>query len=547
MNEPTLNSLALPFHDGEILAQQRAGVRSEIKAFAAQAIRSYMPEQHREFFENLPFIVLAARDNKQRPWASIVCGQPGFIQSPDAQTLAIKGALSVGDALSDSLSADKPIGLLGIMLDARRRNRMNGRIAASNSDGISVRVDQSFGNCPQYISARQWVDAPADETPSPVRQSKQLSPELQRLVTTADTLFLASGHQGSASIQSNGMDASHRGGPAGFVQVVSAERLLLPDYAGNKFFNTIGNLVSDPGLGLLFVDFESGSMLQVSGQAEIDWDSENLKNFPGAQRLIGIDIEAVVFLENALPIRWGQRAGGVRELNLVSRHAESSNVTSFCFAARDHGALAPFTAGQHLPIELRFGDGKSVPRSYSLSGATDSVHYRISVKRQENGVASNYLHDELQPGDWIQAGFPAGDFVLTEQTRPVVLISAGVGVTPMISLLHALTNSDRPVTFVQGARNSEYHPFANEVSEILNQHSHIAGHIAYSQPLAHDVAGQHFDHHGRIDRQLLSAVLEDTDLDADFYLCGPPMMLADLGAWLADKGVLDSQIHIESF
>ncbi|MFK7966257.1 MAG: hypothetical protein AB8C46_20020 [Burkholderiaceae bacterium] len=127
------------------------------------------------------------------------------------------------------------------------------------------------------------------------------------------------------------------------------------------------------------------------------------------------------------------------------------------------------------------------------------------------------------------------------------MISAGAGVTPMISLLHALTGLNRPVLFVQGARNSEHHPFLTEVSELVDQHAHFTQHIAYSQPLPQDLTGQHFDYRGRVTPDLLAALLSADDLQADFFLCGPPMMLAELGPWLADQGVLGSQIHIESF
>ena len=535
------------FHEGEILAQQRMGVASEVGAFAEQAIRSYMPEQHRGFFRNLPFIVVAAKDHDDQTWVSLLCGETGFIQSPDAETLTIRAALGPEDALSEALEAGASIGLLGIMLDARRRNRINGQIIASGEGVIRVRVGQSFGNCPQYISTRQWLAQSDRTTGRPASRTKTLDSRMRQMITSADTLFVGTGHLNSTVPDANGMDASHRGGVAGFVSILNNKTLLLPDYAGNQMFNTVGNLLCDPAIGLLFIDFDSGSMLQLTGHATIDWESPALVDYPGARRLIYIDLKACVLIENALPIRWQPPSGGMRELRLQSRQVESADITSFVFSPRDGGTLPPFTAGQHLPIEVNLGTKQSVARSYSLSGAADLDTYRISVKRLTDGLVSKHLHDHLQPGDTILAAPPAGDFVLTDERRSIVLISAGAGVTPMVSLLHALTDLDRPVLFVQGARNSEHHPFQSEVSELVDRHTHLTKHIAYSQPLPQDLPDQHFDHHGRVAPDLLAGLLSATDFEADFYLCGPPMMLAELGPWLAEQGVLGSQIHIESF
>ncbi|MFK7966256.1 MAG: pyridoxamine 5'-phosphate oxidase family protein [Burkholderiaceae bacterium] len=397
------------FHEGEIRAQRRIGVESKVGTFADQAIRSYMSDQHREFFANLPFIVVAAKDHDNRSWVSLLCGEPGFIQSPDAETLTICAALGPDDALSEALEADASIGLLGIMLDARRRNRMNGQIVANDDGVLQVRVGQSFGNCPQYISTRQWLTQADRATDTPARRSKSLDSRMQQMIAGADTLFLGTGHLNSTVPEANGMDASHRGGVASFVSIVSKERLVLPDYAGNKMFNTVGNLLCDPGIGLLFIDFDSGSILQLTGHATIDWESPVLADYPGARRLIHIDIQACVLIENALPIRWQPPSGGMRELRLQSKKAESADITSFVFTPRDGGPLTPFIAGQHLPIEVRLRSKQSVARSYSLSGAADLESYRISVKRLPEGLVSNHLHDHLQPGDTIPAAPPAGD------------------------------------------------------------------------------------------------------------------------------------------
>ena len=174
------------------------------------------------------------------------------------------------------------LGLLGIELETRRRNRVNGRITASDNRRVSFEVDQSFGNCPQYIHPRTFTRVQPEKIAA--RRAAALSASMREWISNADTFFIASGHHGNDA--SGGMDASHRGGDPGFVDVESASRLVFPDYAGNNHFNTIGNLVLDPRAGLLFVDFDGGGLLQLTGRTTIDWDSPAVARYPGARRLV---------------------------------------------------------------------------------------------------------------------------------------------------------------------------------------------------------------------------------------------------------------------
>ena len=149
------------------------------------------------------------------------------------------------------------------------------------------------------------------------------------------------------------MDAAHRGGSRGFVEVVDDRTLLIPDYSGNNHFNTIGNLVLDPRAGLLFVDFESGGMLQMTGRTEMDWDSKELGRFPGARRLIRFTLDEAIWLEEALPLRWDFAIASRRELRLVEKKRESVDVVSFVLEAKGGGPVADFYAGQHVATEIR--------------------------------------------------------------------------------------------------------------------------------------------------------------------------------------------------
>ena len=537
-----------PFHVGEQAVQERLGVREDIEPWARKVIRSYLPAEHRAFFSALPYLVAAARDDAGRPWATIVAGAPGFISSPDPQTLLIEGGPVLGDALHGMFTSGADLGLLGIDLATRRRNRVNGRVRATDGSGIVFAVDQSFGNCPQYIFERELRFESSDQTLPISHRRSRLTPEVAARIRAADTFFIATGHRDEGEDARFGMDASHRGGAPGFVEVADDHTLVIPDYSGNNHFNTIGNLVVDPRAGLLFVDFETGGMLQLTGRAEIDWDSEEINRFPGARRLIRFTLEEVIWLEAALPLRWNSANESVRELCLVEKTRESADVISFVFEAKDGEALADFAAGQHLPIEVAIPDrDETVKRTYSLSSGPGRDRYRISVKRESRGLVSRLLHDSLEVGAVVSAGVPAGDFVLEHGPRVVVLASAGIGVTPMVSMLHALVESaePRPVWFVHGARDGKHYALANEVRKLVAANEIVSSHVSFSRPLPEDLEGRDFDAQGHVSGALIESIMPD--LDAEFYLCGPIAFMADLQADLEELGVCSDQIHSESF
>jgi ferredoxin-NADP reductase/predicted pyridoxine 5'-phosphate oxidase superfamily flavin-nucleotide-binding protein len=537
-----------PFHEGEQRVQDRLGVRESIEPWAQQIVRPYLPDEHRLFHTSLPFLVAAARDADGRPWATLLTGAPGFVRSPDAERLVIDARPVPGDALEGALEAGADLGLLGIDLETRRRNRVNGRIGDDGSSALVFEVDQSFGNCPQYIHERAWQRVPEPISRKSARRARRLSHAMRAWIGNADTFFIASGHRGDGDSAAFGMDASHRGGDAGFVRVESDTRLVFPDYAGNNHFNTIGNLMVDPRAGLLFVDFERGSLLQLTGRTRIDWDSEAVSRFPGARRLVAFELEEAVEIEAALPLRWSTAREFVRTLRLVDRIRESEDVTSFVFESRDGGTLADFEAGQHLPIELHVpGHREPVRRTYSLSHGPGRDRYRISVKREPFGVASRHLHDAIAPGAFVDAHRPAGEFVLAKPDRPVALISAGIGVTPMVSMLNALVDGPmpRPVWFIHGARDGAHHPLSDEVRALAAKREHAHVHVAYSRPRADDVPGVDYDSTGRVDADLVATLVPD--LDAEFYLCGPTAFLADVHMCLMARGVAAERIHTEAF
>ncbi|WP_211463395.1 pyridoxamine 5'-phosphate oxidase family protein [Collimonas silvisoli] len=303
-----------PFHSGERAVQQRVGVLEKM-ASRAQVIRSFMPDQHREFFQQLPFMIVGSIDRRQQPWASIVTGAPGFVTSPDAEHLTIHAYALAADPLQQNLADHAAIGLLGIEPHTRRRNRMNGKVEKSSAAGWTLKVEQSFGNCPKYIQARRpsLVEDAAASAPV-VHRSEQLDAAMQELIASADTFFIATAYLGKsmdnpttpseANNRQHGVDVSHRGGKPGFVRIDDARTLTVPDFVGNFFFNTIGNLVEHPRAGLLFIDFASGDLLYLAVSAELIWDGPEVAAFKGAERLLRFHVEQAIRVEASLPLRW---------------------------------------------------------------------------------------------------------------------------------------------------------------------------------------------------------------------------------------------------
>jgi len=282
-----------PFHAGERAAQARAGA-----APRAAAIRDWMPDEHRAFFAALPFVLAASTDADGFPVATILAGPSGFVASPDPRTLRIAAVPDRDDPAAAWFRPGAPIGLLGIDLATRRRNRANGVIAAATDNALVVAVGQSFGNCPQYIHIRDMQAAP--EGAGSVERLDRLDPAARAAIETTDTLFVAT--TGGAE----GVDISHRGGKPGFVRV-DGDTLSIPDFSGNRFFNTLGNLLLDPRAALLIADFSSGDLLHIQGRTEIVWDVPVEECLPGAERLWRLHVVGVWRRRGALPLRWSLR------------------------------------------------------------------------------------------------------------------------------------------------------------------------------------------------------------------------------------------------
>lgn len=307
MNAPTFTP-ERAFHAGEQALQARAGVRARMAEVGKVVMRDHMPDQHRIFFAQLPFIVLGSVDAEGQPWASVLAAPPGFVASPDDHTLTVQTLPLADDPLHANLRPGKPLGLLGIEPHTRRRNRMNGVVTAVGSQGFAVQVQQSFGNCPKYIQAREPVYLTPDTSARPaVHRTPGLDAAARQLLAQTDTFFIATAYASTDPQDrgpAHGVDVSHRGGKPGFVRV-DGNTLTVPDFIGNFFFNTLGNLAVNPRAGLLVVDYTTGDLLYLAVDAEIIWDGPLVDSFAGAQRLLRLEVRSMLRMEAALPLRWG--------------------------------------------------------------------------------------------------------------------------------------------------------------------------------------------------------------------------------------------------
>lgn len=275
------------FHADELEAQRRAGGGPP-----GVGIYNFMPEQHRMFFERLRYLFLGTTDAAGWPLASLLWGDVSFTQSPDPVTLRINRLPEPADPISASIRSGKDIALLGIDLSTRRRNRANGQIRSADEHGFTMSVFRSFGNCPQYIQRRsvEMAESPDasrgdSNTPGATAEVLQtIDDDARSLIAQADTLFVASRSRPDVDSEAAGADISHRGGRPGFVRVMD-DTLTIPDFRGNRYFNTLGNLLGDPRAGLLFIDFTRGDLLQLQGRVEIDWSAKASHLFEGAERL----------------------------------------------------------------------------------------------------------------------------------------------------------------------------------------------------------------------------------------------------------------------
>ena len=350
----------------------------------------------------------------------------------------------------------------------------------------------------------------------------------------------------------------------------------------------VGIRMDNPGMAALLVSHHRpGFYLRVLEEGEVGAGNEIVKVADGPERVTIAEIDALLYLpghpreqiERALRVPalspgWkgsfqallnqgsaeSGNAGltasagpppawsGFRSLRVAKVQRESASVISLLFEQPDLTALPLALAGQFVVLRLHTGQGLApLLRNYSISGGPGANAYRVSIKRELHGAASSFLHREVEVGDLLEVSAPRGAFTLRDGDAPVVLISVGIGATPVLAMLHSLSAnaSAREVWWLYGARNRNEHPFAEESRDLLRSLPSGHGHVVYSQPESDDELGSDYDAAGHLNVPLLDQL--GIPLTADFYLCGPPAFLRSFSASLGERGVAAARIHSEVF
>jgi len=291
----TMNAL---YHEGELAIQQRAN-ESAIADRNGVVIANAIMRGALSFIRQQPMAVLGSQDQDGRLWASLLFGNPGFLNPADngrsLRVVLAEADRQPADPLWRNITANPQIGMLVIELGSRRRMRINGRVSL-HADHMVLDVEEAYPNCPKYIQRRHVRRLASDHAfvAHEAQHGVAFDAERTALIRRADTFFVATAHA------ARGTDASHRGGSPGFVKVQDQTTLRIPDYQGNSMFNTMGNLALNPAAGLVFPDFENRRVLQLTGTAEILWDQPDAANESGGTGRFW-DFHAEQWLETQLP------------------------------------------------------------------------------------------------------------------------------------------------------------------------------------------------------------------------------------------------------
>lgn len=293
-----------PWHEGEKMMQERVGLVGPMDDIGRRAIRDHMGEAHRNYYMHQSTAVFGTVDHNGDAWATILYGLPGFLNPFQPTTLRVTKREAPGDPAVSGIHDGAGLGMLAIDLRTRRRSRLNGTVLRVNEPEFDIEVEQCYGNCPQYIHRREFtLDYGPRLEPFDVQVSNELDGRSKGLISNADTLFVASYLELADGRRK--VDVSHKAGHQGFVHFQEDDLLVIPDYSGNNYFNTLGNMLLNPRCGVSFIDFSNGDMLQLTGHAMVLQEREGVQAYPEADRVWTFRVHQAVYRSRALPFTAG--------------------------------------------------------------------------------------------------------------------------------------------------------------------------------------------------------------------------------------------------
>ncbi|KAG2378336.1 hypothetical protein C9374_008479 [Naegleria lovaniensis] len=632
------------FHEGECFFQHQVGLSEDKSSQLSQFVRNYMPMQHREFYEKMPFLLVSSMDEKERVWASIIVAHPPFLQeSTNVQTLQestndltlpyqakpmvslartlddrsihIETMLLHGDPLQNNLKSEIPIGILGIEPHTRRRNRVNGRVKGSvafSNSGINdhhetvsflLEVDVTMGNCPKYIQAREWnwKDRRREEGYGNVSRGLWVLPsQLEEFISKSDAFFIASASKESMSSSSlnptehdrrQGLDVSHRGGKPGFVtvsrtisQVEKTEQTILeyPEYLGNFMFNTLGNIVTNPKVGLLFINFDNGDLLYMTGKAFV---AQGFQSKPGAQHTVRFYLEEWIYSQKQVPFEWKYLSESIynpqvqfqsslskvnsNKLGMDSivvrckdRKKETHDTVTYTFStAVALGTLQK--AGQYGTFLIDMGPSGVVERSWTLTSPGGAGLYEISitVKTKEGGLVSNYLYEHMWPEKELRLKGIEGTFTLEDcihdlnETKYLVFIAGGIGITPFMSILRrkklqqlqSIIPQLEKIHLIHVVRTEQDLVFRSEIEKMVH-HEFKDVFVFHPFLTASHISEDWKGGRGRLSKTDLEKIIcHEQLLETQVMMCGPFGFMENIENIMQEIGLEKGRLHSEQF
>jgi len=556
------------YHSGELAAQEKAGTRGAAAELAAGKRDTLsFSSNHNAFLAAQSFAVVSSLDRDGRVWVTPLFTEEGDLEAISETEIGIDaGCIPKGDVL-DSVESGTPLSLLGIDLSRRIRHRINGVAAVAKADAdtrLRMNVMEYAPNCPKYINRRELVNDAGHLralNEDARRQNRiALSASDQEFVRSMDTLWI-----GSFAAE-GGADCNHRGGKPGFVRVTSETTIEWPEYRGNGMFFTSGNLERNDKAGVTFIDFESGSVMQITGRAVVDWHHDGF--YEGASRVIKFRIERLVRTDHMTHRRWKRldyspynpTIAGTESSSDGSAYPvvatlakiveETPRVKTFRFLVPRR---LPFLPGQYASFEFRGipGGAESEIRTWTLSETPNSLNgdntLEITVKRIPGGLVSNWLHDCAEVGLEVLLNGIQGQMSAVRwdpgTNAPVVpehllLLSAGIGITPNLAIVRGVgafeLQEQTNITMIHVERHQEDLLFQTE----LRRRTQNYPNFGYTNVIGSD--------EGRLTKERLRALVADAELQ-HAYVCGPTLFMSEFTEHLVEIGVPATNIHTESF
>lgn len=537
-------SINNPYHEGELEVQQKVN-QVEMARINSGAIDETILAGALRFITQQPMVVIGSIDSKGNVWISTLFGDPGFVHTVDDHTVVIdvsQPRSAEDDPLWHNLVDNPNAGLLVIELGSRRRIRINGRARKIADQQLIIDVERAYPNCPKYIQRRDWKRIETDEQFEAIQstQGKELDETHKTLIAGADTLFVASAHP------EHGVDASHRGGHPGFVHIINNRLLRIPDFSGNSMFNTLGNFTSYPHAGLIFINFEHGHLLQLTGRPEILWELDDPQDETGGTKRYW-QFEITAWQESTLPFRFAWElmdysphipeqhhdiASSILSLKVDRINNESERVKSFRFRSIDETQLPAFQPGSHLQIKVKLPDGTDALRHYSLlCDPNDRSHYEIGVLKEPEGHGGSlYMHEQVKEGATLEVHAPINEFPMAGKAEHSILIAGGIGITPILSMLHQLLADKQSFEIHYTARKASDLAFRDRIEQLADDNAYFYA--------SQDADGQ---------RLTLETLLATPKPGTHVYICGPRRLITAVRDTAAAHDWPLAQVHFESF